>query len=95
MFIKYHFDNSADHWVLTEKETGQVIAHFPIKGQILLYFMPEIVYHATEDCECPECEDTRDDVAIDERHSLTAVLTDEGTYRVSEYAEGGFGDSFR
>jgi hypothetical protein len=88
MLLDYHFSLQTRRWHIVCRETGDHIATFTLKCDITDHFMPEILNHETEKCECCECEDARDDLAIDEGCSVAEL------HKAGDWTEGGYGDSF-
>lgn len=85
MLVEYWFSAPQGRWLVADKATGELIAQFTSANDITSHFMQEIVDHATEQCDCSDCETERDEIATE---SLIDVR--EAGY----YTEGGYGDSF-
>jgi hypothetical protein len=88
MFLEYWWSTEAEKWLVAEKATGALIAQFPMKSQIETYFMPEIISHREEECECPSCSESEH---LEQDNSSLAV---DANWDSHDYIAGGYGDSF-
>ena len=85
--LEYFFSATQGRWLVADKKTGELVAQFTAAVDITSHFMQEIIEHATEQCDCSDCEDGRMDAASDSAD----VLHD---FPRQSWATGGFGDDF-
>ncbi len=91
MYLEYWFSTAVGQWLVAEKATGELLAQFNGQVDIVGHFMPEIIEHRTEQCDCSECEEARENIALSEaRH-----ISDGVNGLLSDYIDGGYGDAFR